>query len=295
VAGAWNVFRIRIIGDGQSAQVQARVWDQRDPEPAKWQIDCSWSGSMATVGAPGVWSAGPGEKLWDDLSAIALPATDPEPDPRPDGEPLYSDSFEGYPVGSDPTGWMDTARKNSMLEADELFAVQRAPGGGRALATSSTYTNIHSHFLADGSESWSDYELRGRMFIADKNGGIGVTLYSDYPNSDTYFRLRRHVWQRSFGIYPHFEGDLQCNGSNVTGVRPRPATWYRFRFRAEADADATRLRAKVWADSEAEPDAWQVDCHASGPESPVAGAPGVWSMGRGAKHWDDLEVVPIRE
>ena len=54
--------------------------------------------------------------------------------------------------------------------------------------------------------------------------GIGVTLYSDYPNSDAYYRLRQYG-DRSFHIAPHPDGTIFCLGDRDTGVRPRVNHW----------------------------------------------------------------------
>ena len=60
----------------------------------------------------------------------------------------------------------------------------------RAFATTSTAINIHSHFIDTTSSGWTAYAFRGRMWISDTRGGIGVTFLSDYPVRDAYYRLR---------------------------------------------------------------------------------------------------------
>jgi hypothetical protein len=122
-------------------------------------------------------------------------------------------------------------------------------------------------------------------------------LYSDYPNTDSYYRLRRYRGN-SFHLAPH--GDAQgpgCRGSSDTGILPDAHAWYRFRIQAIPQGDATRLRAKVWREGEGEP-AWQVDCLDAQPLAFRSGRPGLWGMGPGKKLWDDLEVrrlLPVGE
>ena len=53
------------------------------------------------------------------------------------------------------------------------------------------------------------------------------------------------------------------------------------------------MRAKVWRGLRGEPRKWQSQCVDDSPSRLMQGAPGVWSAGPGAKHWDDLRVIPL--
>jgi hypothetical protein len=168
-----------------------------------------------------------------------------------------------------------------------------------AFGTASTSVNVHTHVVGSGSKDWSSYEFRGRMRITSRSGGIGVTVYSDYPNSDSYYRLRRYQGSAfHLARHPHGRSDASaCEGSTTTDVMPTAYTWYRFRFQAIPQGEATRLRAKVWREGEGEP-AWQVDCLDAQPLAFRSGRPGLWGMGPGKKLWDDLEVrrlLPVGE
>jgi hypothetical protein len=65
----------------------------------------------------------------------------------PDGQSAYAEDFEGYPAGEDPVDWLDTAANNSMFDDQRLFKVFDI-GGEKVFGTTSTLTNIHSHYLA---------------------------------------------------------------------------------------------------------------------------------------------------
>ena len=60
----------------------------------------------------------------------------------------YHENFDAYTVGSDPSGWLDTAPNNSMTADDSLFKIYHLDGD-TVLGTSSNQTNIHSHYLPD--------------------------------------------------------------------------------------------------------------------------------------------------
>jgi hypothetical protein len=226
------------------------------------------------------------------------PPTEPPPTEPPPSEPpptaVWSSSFSELAAGTDPGGWVDTQAKNSMAGDDSLFEV-KALGSNKAFGTSSTLTNIHSHFVTGESVRWSAYEFTGRMMITDAKGGIGVTALSQYPQRDAYYRLRRHDGSTTstFHMAPHPDAKVLGCASRNTGLKPAANTWYRFRFEVSAESSQTKVRAKVWADGASEPSAWQVDCTDTRSDRYVSGVPGVWSMGPGSKYWDDLAVVPL--
>jgi hypothetical protein len=201
--------------------------------------------------------------------------------------PLLVEDFEGVVVGGDPVDWVDTAAGNSMAVDDGLFSVVEV-GGTRALSTSSTSSNIHSHFVGAGSASASDYVFTGRMRMSDTGSGLGVTFLSDYNQSDRYYRLRRFGTNGSFELSPH--GTSISGGVTDTGVVPAVNAWYEFRIEVEDTGSRTEIRARVWASGTAEPSAWQIDAFDDGAGRLTSGTVGVWSFSKGSKFWDDLYV-----
>jgi hypothetical protein len=273
---------------------------------------------------------GPGEKVWDDLYVVSTDATVPEGTPptpadvdadgiadiddncmtvfNPDqadadvdglGDacdleelPLYSEDFTAYTDGQNPPGWFDTGAKNSMLEADSNFIAMRLEDGDIVLGTESTDRSIHSHYVAENSASWSDYEFSGQFAETSTVGGMGVTLYSDFPSSNSYYRLRAYRGE-TFQLNGHGDGSSDCREPDRdTGVVPQVNVWYNFRLQAFGEGLGTRVQAKVWKDGSTEPTAWQASClYSTAPRA--GGSPGVWSMGSGSKFWDNLLVTPI--
>jgi hypothetical protein len=178
-----------------------------------------------------------------------------------------------------------TGSGNSLEPAPGLFTVKRKRLG-KVLSTASTEVNIHAH--PRGGAGLKNYEYSGKMKLADVGGGIGVTFYSDYPNADHYYRLRRFSGFGTFHIAPH--GTEISDGVVDTGVSPLPNVWYDFRVELRTSKDRTTIRAKVWRTGTKEPRAWQADCADTGPARRPAGKAGVWSMANGRKEWRDLVV-----
>lgn len=303
----WYRFRFRVVDEAGMTRVLARVWDASTVEPDTWPIDCLWSAWIDAAGRPGVWSMGPGRKMWDDLGAMSIEGSDHPPEEPGSGGaggpqgPYYADDFESDDpqdtrLGTDPVGWVDTGRNNSLAIDDQLFEVMLSPDEGHAFGTRSTSTNIHSHLVTDETSTLTDYEYAGRMRFSSSRSGAGVTLYSDFPESNRYLRLRRFRKQAEFRLSNHGVQGEQCVGSTRTGVISQPNVWYAYRFRAFDEGGALRVQAMVWDESKTAPADWQVDCLLPA-DSPhvVGGAPGVWSMGSGEKYWDDLTLKPIAD
>ncbi len=205
--------------------------------------------------------------------------------------PLHGDSFAGQAPG-DAAGWLDTGAGNSMAAADDfkVFLVD----GNDALGTLSTDVNIHSHVGLAGSDAWTDYTFTGRLRIEDADGGVGVTFLSDYTNSDHYYRLRRYAGFPTLHLSTHgtsFTG----MGKTDTEIVPEPGIWYRFRIEVATAGGATELKARVWEDGTPEPVFWQAQVTDGSATRRSAGTIGVWSMGPGAKYWDDLDVASCIE
>jgi hypothetical protein len=198
----------------------------------------------------------------------------------------YLEDFESYSTGSHPPEWFDTDAANSMLENDSLFSVLDV-NGNKAFGTSSTLANIHSHYIGPWSGSDATYEYTGRMRMTSAASGIGVTFFSDYPYTDTYYRLRR-FFDNSFHISPH--GTSISGGTTDTGVVPLPNVWYRFKVQVGDTGTRTFIRAKVWQDGTSEPVVWQANCYDENASRLTYGTIGVWSFTSGTKYWDDLRV-----
>jgi hypothetical protein len=201
------------------------------------------------------------------------------------GATAYFQDFDGYAGGADPVGWLDSGANNSLVEDDSLFKVFDL-SGEKVFGTTSTLTNIHSHYVDPDIDILSGYEYTGRMMINSGGGGIGVTFFSQYLSADSYYRLRRYEIN-SFHISPH---GTAVTGDTDTGVVPVPNVWYRFNIQVEDTGTQTEIRAKVWVDGSVEPALWQAECYDESPTRLTAGTMGVWSYNSGSKYWDDLTV-----
>ena len=200
---------------------------------------------------------------------------------------LLSDNFELYGAGEDPVDWKDTGKNNSFNEDPALFET-KVLGNTIAFGTNSRNSNIHSHYNGEGAVTWTNYIYTGRMYITNSRGGIGVTFLSQYPDEDdVYYRLRRYKRKPNFYLAPH---GTSVKGDTKTDVNPQTNKWYRFRIEVEDTATRTNIRAKVWKEGDAEPEGFQIDAYDDSSSRITSGTVGVWTMSRGVKLFDDLEV-----
>ena len=227
--------------------------------------------------------------------------------PPPDGgsggtsdiSPTPTSLAQGVQIPADPnatlrfdfnsgtaSNWLDTESDNSMTANDTLFTVGSV-GNDPALRTTSTATNIHSHFVGSPN-NLNNLVYTGRMATDDSGGGVGVTAYSQYPTADIYYRLRSERAGNPFVLagHPH-----NCSGNDNTGVVLRENTWYEFELSITNESVGTRISAKVWKQGDSKPSSAQAECVDSSPSRNLLGTIGVWSMRSGGKYWDDLQVV----
>jgi hypothetical protein len=201
----------------------------------------------------------------------------------------YQDDFSAYPCDGDPEDWLDTAANNSMVPDDGQFEVG-CPDGNHVLRAATSQVNVHSHYAPPGSEDWPVQSFTGRIFTSTVSAGIGVTFHSDYPNSDTYYRLRRGSFAGGTAFHVDAHGTTITGGTTSSGVAPAANVWYWFRIELADTGTETQIRAKIWPMGDAEPVDWQIDCYDSSSTRRTAGRIGVWSMYAVKSYWDDFEV-----
>jgi hypothetical protein len=245
-----------------------------------WQFD-SWSGDLAGASIDG----NKVDLTMDGNRTITAVFTE-----KAANIVLYGEDFQGYSAGANPSGWVDTGANNSLSENDSLFKVFDQ-SGNRVFGTTSTLANIHSHLRTPsiGTVNW--YQYSGRMRITNAAGGIGVTFFSQYPDQDAYYRLRRYAdGTGSFHLNNH---GTTVAGTTDTAVVPVANAWYNFKIQVQDTGTRTEILAKVWQNGKAEPAGWQINAYDDSATRLQGGTIGLWSFGTGSKHWDDLQVTDL--
>lgn len=287
---AWYRFHVEVLSDSTESRtlIRAKIWAADAEPPAVFQMTAhDQSGIRLEAGTVGVWTTGAGAKHFDRLDVVE--------------KQLLAESFDAYQPEQEPQDWRNTGKRNIRDEVPSLFQtalLDEAPVFG----TTSDELNIHSHYSGADALEWSNYRYTGRFFMSDPKSGIGVTFLSRYPDDtvedgehDYYYRLRRFPGQPSFKITSH-RGDGTAAASLIkgeidTGIEPRANTWYRFRVDVEDTGTRTSIRANVWPESQSEPVGFQVDAYDDDADRLTRGTVGLWCGHKGAKYFDDLQVV----
>jgi hypothetical protein len=204
---------------------------------------------------------------------------------------LLAEDFEGYLPDQKPPGWLE---QDSTLSSGDFFRTITWNGirtYGTSVAGDSSY---YAHYDGDGALAWQDYEVRGRLYYSHKNGGVGITFYSQVPNGqDRYYRLGHYPGQSGFQLVAH--GTDISDGTVSVDIETQPDTWYRFRIRVETLGGRVVIRARLWIEGEPEPQDWPVDCYDAYTDRITAGTVGLWTTEVGFKALDDLMVFPLDE
>ncbi|MFC1663040.1 MopE-related protein [Patescibacteria group bacterium] len=189
------------------------------------------------------------------------------------------EDFEGYSVGVDPPLWMSTGENNSTIEVPGLFTVN-LDGSNKVLTCSPDLTDIHTHYSDPLAANWTNYKYTGKIKFGNVSSGAGITFFSDYPNSDMYYRIGRDDANRNFHLTKHPDnqsGDLA--GTLDTGELTLRDTWYNFEIIAIIDigSNLTTIKAKVWPEYLGKPAQWQIVATDSTVRRLTSGTVGIWS------------------
>lgn len=216
----------------------------------------------------------------------------PDPGTQPEGSSASGPADPAAAAWIDFSGgaddWLDTRAGNSMIEDASLFSVAGL-GGHPALWTASPDDDIHSHFTGDPRNTFANFTLVGRMAVDRDEAAIGVTTYSQYPSSDSYYRLGR-LPNGAFRLEAHGASGFSCSDAD-TGVTPAAGSWYAFEIDVVNESDRNRIEARVWPAGGSRPASAQATCVDTTAGRTSGGAFGVWAAGDGEKFWDEFEVV----
>lgn len=231
-----------------------------------------------------------GLDLFADGDDVALPVY------RPAGAVStrhYRETFDGYLAGANPANWYDTGAGFALTQDDSLWRTALA-GGGMAFGTAAAAADFHSHYGGSqtGAAFLSSYRVTGRFRAGASDVGLGVTLLSQYPSADAYYRVGRDAAAPTLQASSRSFGALA--GTLDSGYDPAPGVWHRFTLEVEDAAGETILRARFWPDGAAEPAVWQIDCRDASAGRGVMGTFGLWAAQAASGFYvDDLLVESL--
>ncbi|MFL5541698.1 MAG: hypothetical protein ACJ8J0_22120 [Longimicrobiaceae bacterium] len=258
VALAWSEnswYAVRLRAEG--GHLRARVWPRGTAEPGGWPVDVF--DTRYPVGRPGVSNHDNGTVQWDAWSVDVAPA------PPPPAGQSWSTTFAGGASGAVPAGWTATSAPGNV--AWTVAADLGAPDG-RVLRGTATATGRHILRLDSFPAAANDQEALTRLRLANGNDyGPGLalrhTMNGTAENAYVAY-LRPNTGQVEIDRF--LNGGWQYVAS--APFASAAGGWYWIRFAALGST----LRAKVWADGQAEPGGWTVQGNDAGLSSGSVGA-----------------------
>ena len=202
------------------------------------------------------------------------------------------DIYLDQDFSSSPSDWYDSAVNNSLVQDDSLFS---AVAG--AWRTTGSGSNFHTHWVGSGATTLTDYRYTGRFRMGATTAGVGLTFYSDYPSSDSYYRIRRYSSAQTLHIASHGATTGPNSGTTNSGYNPgsyAAGTWHHFKIEVENSGSQTLIRAKFWPETGSEPTTWQIDCYDSTANRYTAGTIGMWGYDDGSGvDYDDVIIESL--
>lgn len=205
----------------------------------------------------------------------------------PGSQDIYENqNFESTAIGERPADWLETYKNNSLTPSAEHFEVRDDGTGNHVLEAYDAGSNYHIHWTGTGYKLISAYRITGRIMMLSDTGS-GITFFSDYPDSDSYYRIRRYINSPTYHISPHGATTGPNSGTTDSGFSPSIGTWHYFKIEVEDTGSETQIRAKFWNEGNGEPGAWQINASDSTTGRYTAGTFGLWGY-KGETQYDDI-------
>lgn len=201
------------------------------------------------------------------------------------GQTVYVDQA----FGSTPGDWTTTGEGNALTTAAGYFSVVNG-----AWHTSSGGSNFHSHWTGSGASNSTNYRFTGRFRLGVTGSGVGLTVFSSYPSSDSYYRIRSYN-NGTMHVSPHGVTSGPNGGTTDSGFNPVANVWNLFKIEVEDAGTQTLIRARFWEEGSSEPSTWQIDCYDSTAGRYTSGTIGVWGYNdQDGVDYDDFLVEALQ-
>jgi hypothetical protein len=262
-----------LLKPGESAEMRARLFDEKGnflrEEKATWSVE----GLKASIDANGKLTAGQAASagvikatvgnLTGTATARVVPTI-----------PL-SQSFGDLNPGPPPAHWINATGKYSIRELDgEKILVKHADN---------PFTKRARVFIGHPDEH--DYTVEARVRASTRRrqmGDAGVVAQR--------YALVLFGNKQSLELQPWQPATAR---TQRVSYKWKPDTWYRIKLRVENLADGkVRTQGKVWEDGQTEPESWNIDHIDAVPNR--QGSPGIYADAPFEVYIDDIQVTKNR-
>jgi outer membrane protein assembly factor BamB len=262
-----------VMKPGQTVKLHARLFDEQGrflrEEKATWSLDglkgTVADGTFTVAGDPkeqaGLIKAAVGELKGEARARIVRPMP-------------WTETFESYPDGASPPGWINaTLGKFNVVTLDGQKVLQKA-------ADDSIMQRLRLFF---GPVDWSNYTVEADVRSNEKRrqmADIGITAQrytlSLYGNDQ---KIRLEPWEP------------EIHRTVTAPFSWKPDAWYHLKLRVENTPDGkVRIRGKAWPTGQPEPAAWLIE--KVDPIGNHQGAPGLFAAAQFGAYFDNLQITP---
>jgi hypothetical protein len=261
-----------VMKPGQTVKLHARLFDERGRFLREYKATCSLDvlNGMVAEGNFTVASY-PKEHAW--LIKATVGELKGEARARVVRPMPWTETFESYPDGASPPGWINaTLGKFSVLTLDGQKVLQKAPD-------ESIMQRIRLFF---GPVDWSNYTVEADVRSNEKRrqmADLGITAQRYtlvlYGNDQ---KIRLEPWEP------------EIHRTVAAPFTWKADTWYHLKLRVENTADGkVRARGKAWPTGQPEPQAWLID--KVDPIGNREGAPGLFAAAPFGAYYDNLQIA----
>jgi len=262
-----------VVKPGQTVKLHARLFDERGrflrEEKAEWSLD----GLKGTV-ADGTFTVASDPREQAGLIKATFGELKGEARARVVRPMPWTETFESYPDGASPPGWINaTLGKFNVVTLDSQKVLQKAPDD-------SIMQRIR---MFVGPVDWSNYTVEADVRCNEKRrqmADVGITAQrytlSLYGNDQ---KIRLEPWE------PEIHRTVSAP------FTWKPDAWYHLKLRVENTPDGkVRARGKAWPTGQPEPQAWLID--KVDPIGNRQGAPGLFAAAQFGAYFDNLQITP---
>ena len=261
-----------VLAPGQTVRLHAKLFDDRGrflrEEKATWSLDglkgAVTDGALSVATDPaeqaGLVKATVGSLTGEARARVVRPLP-------------WDQTFESYPDGAAPAGWVNAvAGKFSVTTLDGQKVLQKAPDN-------TIFKRLRAFI---GPVDWSNY-----TFEADVRANTRRRQMADIGITAQRYTLVLYGNSQQLKLEP-WEPEIQRTAT--VPYAWKPDSWYHLKLRVENTPDGqVRARGKVWPTGQTEPTEWMID--KVDPAGNRQGAPGFFVDAEFGAYLDNLKIA----
>jgi len=259
----------------RNTQIAVEVLET-DANPELWDTQLAVE-VLETDSSPELWNTQIAVEVLEKVPATTTTTTTTTQTESPDETGEWFTDFREYPTNRAPSDW--SQGENPEYQAAIVEELSGAVGGKVLTFISDVRTTVQSivrSFLWDTpGESDGTVEVVAKfreMQISSTGRTLSLSLRDD-PVADKRYIVEARYLVNDIFLTSGTDSWTTLDSAGCGSISDK--TWYRMRVRIVEFPSYVNIRAKVWADGDAEPGSWQIDYDDTAMLQPGAGKVGI--------------------